>query len=73
MTTDTFIQENQTQLFKKGDKVVMHTCHESTFNKYKDKIWTCLTDSFLAKDKSEVVFLEGFSGYFLAKFLKKID
>ena len=46
MTTDAYIQENQTQLFKKGDKVVMHTCHESTLPVYKDKIWTCQTDSF---------------------------
>ena len=73
MTTDTYIQENQTQLFKKGDKVVMHTCHESTLTIYKDKIWTCLTDSFLARDKSEVVFLMGFSGYFSAQFLKKAE
>lgn len=70
MTTETYIQENQTQLFKKGDKVVMHTCHEATFEKYKDKIWTCLTDSFLNKGKEEVVFLMGFSGFFSAKFLK---
>lgn len=73
MTTDAYIQENKTQLFKKGDKVVMHTCHESTLPVYKDKIWICQTDSFISRSKSEVVFLEDFSGYFLAKFLKKVD
>ena len=70
MTTEAYIQENKTATFKKGDKVIMHTCHESTLEKYKGKIWTCLTDSFLARDKSEVVFLENFSGYFSAEFLK---
>jgi len=73
MTTGIYIKENQTQLLKKGDKVVMHTCHESTLLIYKYKIWTCKSDSFLARDKSEVVFLENFSGYFLAKFLKKLE
>jgi len=71
MTTENYIQENKTQLFKKGDKVVMHTCHESTLPIYKDRVWTCRTDSFLARDKSEVVFLKDFSGYFSANFLKK--
>lgn len=70
MTTDTYIQENKTETFKKGDKVVMHTCHEATF--YKDKIWTCQTDSFLDRGKQEVVFIEDFSGYFSAQYLKKI-
>ena len=71
MTTDIYINANKTTTFKKGDKVVMHSCHESTLEYYQDKVWTCLTDSFLAKDKSEVVFLEEFSGYFFTKFLKK--
>lgn len=70
MTTDAYIQENKTETFKKGDKVVMHTCLEAGFDVYKDKIWTCLTDSFLDRGKEEVVFLTGFSGYFSAKFLK---
>lgn len=67
MTTDKYILENKTQTFKKGDKVVMHTCGEAIY--YKGKIWTCLTDSFLDKGKQEVVFLEDFSGYFSANFL----
>lgn len=70
MTTDKYINENKTDLFKKGDEFLMHTCHESTIDEYKNKVWICQTDSFLARDKTEVVFLEGFSGYFNANFLK---
>lgn len=70
MTTDNFISTNKTQTFEKGNKVIMHNCHESTFEEYKDKVWICQTDSFLSKSKEEVVFLEEFSGYFLVKFLK---
>jgi hypothetical protein len=73
MTTDKYINENKTETFKKGDSVVMHTCHEASFEKYKDKVWTCQTDSFLDRGKQEVVFLEDFSGYFLAQFLKIQD
>lgn len=69
MTTDNYISENKTETFKKGDKVVMHTCYESKFEANKDKVWICQTDSFLARCKTEVVFLEGFSGYFLVEFL----
>lgn len=70
MTSDTFIQANKTSTFKKGDKVEMHSCAESNFPKYKDKIWTCLTDSFMDRAGQEVVFLMGFSGYFMVKYLK---
>lgn len=70
MTTDKYITENKTELFKKGDQVTMHNCAEASI--YKDKVWTCLTDSFLARGQEEVVFLEDFSGYFLAKFLVKV-
>lgn len=57
------------QDFKKGDKVVMHTCHESTLPEYKGKVWECRTDSYMDKAKQECVFLEGFSGCFLCDFL----
>lgn len=71
MITDKFISENKTETFKKGDKVVMHTCHEATF--YKGKIWTCKTDSYKTGSVDygfqELVFLEGFSGSFAANFL----
>lgn len=70
MTTDKYINENKTETFKKGNKVIMHSCHESTLEEYKDKIWICETPSFLDKAKQEVVFLEDFSGYFLSKYLK---
>ncbi|WP_158728625.1 hypothetical protein [Flavobacterium sp. I-STPA6A] len=70
MTTDKYINENKTKTFKKGDKVIMHSCHESTFEKYINKVWICQTDSFLDRAKQEVVFLEDFSGYFSAQFLK---
>jgi hypothetical protein len=73
MTTDKYINENKTETFKKGDAVIMHTCYESTFENYKDKVWTCQTDSFLDRGKQEVVFLEDFSGYFSAQFLKIKD
>lgn len=71
MTTDNYIQENKTETFKKGDKVVMHTCGEASF--YKGKIWICQTDSFLDRGKQEVVFLEDFSGYFSAQYLTKVS
>jgi hypothetical protein len=60
--TDTYINENKTSTFKKGDTVVMHSCGEANF--YKGKIWKCQTDSYLDRGKQEVVFIEGFSGCF---------
>lgn len=62
----------QLKNFKEGDKVVMHTCHESTLPEYKGKVWTVQSDSFISKSKDEVVFLEGFSGYFIASFLELV-
>lgn len=56
---------------KKGDKVVMHTCLESK-GKNLGKIWTCHTDSFKCEAGIEVVFLEGFSGFFYTKFLQPV-
>jgi len=56
--------------FKEKDRVVMHTCHESTKPQYKGKIWTCEMDSYVSKSGEEVVFLEGFSGCFMAKYLE---
>jgi hypothetical protein len=72
MTTDSYINENKTVTLKKGDTVVMQNCAEAKFPKYKLKVWTCQTDSFLDRAQQEVVFLEGFSGYFSTKFLKAI-
>jgi len=56
--------------FKKGDKVIMEGCAESTLPKYKGKIWICQTDSYIDKGGNEVVFLEGFSGCFFCGYLK---
>ena len=56
---------------KKGDKVVMHTCLESK-GKNLGKVWTCHTDSFKWEAGIEVVFLEGFSGFFPARFLQPV-
>ena len=70
MTTDTYINDNKTATFKKGDRVEMHGCYEASFDENKGKIWTCQTDSYLDRGKQDVVFLEGFSGCFSAKYLK---
>lgn len=72
MTTDSYINENKTNTFKKGDKVVMHSCGEANFPEYKGKLWVCLTDSYLDRGKQEVAFLEGFSGCFSAKYLQLV-
>ena len=58
-------------MLKKGDKVVMHTCGEAEY--YYGQIWTCQYDQFNAKNGSPVVFLEGFSGYFLVEYLQYVE
>ena len=58
-------------MLKQGDKVVMHTCGESDY--YKGKIWTCSSNEFTSSANQQVVFLEGFSGYFLVEYLQIID
>jgi len=70
MTTNNYISENKTEIFSKGDKVVMHSCHEATFPEYNGKIWKCQTDSFQSKSSTDFVFLEGFSGCFLCRYLQ---
>ena len=72
MTTESYINENKTSTFKKGDTVVMHSCGEANIPKYAGKIWTCRTDSYLDKGQQEVVFLEGFSCCFYAKYLQRV-
>lgn len=62
-------------LLKQGDKVVMHTCLESEGKNY-GKIWTCRSDEFTKGEgvyAENVVFLEGFSGYFTTEYLQKIN
>lgn len=55
--------------FHDGDKVMMHNCFEADL--HKDKVWTCQGDSYLACSGEEVVFLEGYRGYFDAECLRK--
>lgn len=62
--------ENFTPTLKQGDKVKMHNCFEAYF--HKDKVWTCRCDSYLDCSGEEVVFLEGYRGYFSAEFLRKV-
>lgn len=66
--------ENEKELkFKKGDKVKMYGCYEASLDQYKDRIWTCRTDSYIAKCGEEVVFLEDYSGFFSALYLIKVN
>lgn len=70
MTTDNYINEHKTATFKKGDKVVMHTCGEA--DHYDGRVWTCQTDSYMNRGGCEVVFLLYFSGCFSTDFLQKV-
>lgn len=72
MTTQDYINENKTKTFKKGDKVIMHSCCEANIPNFKGKIWTCKTDSYLDKGKQEVVFIEGFNGCFIVEYLRPV-
>ncbi|KAF2421636.1 MULTISPECIES: hypothetical protein [Bacillus subtilis group] len=59
-----------TKPLKKGELVVMHSCGEAEH--YDGKIWPCASDEFTDRADQKVVFLEGFSGYFLAEFLQRV-
>ncbi len=56
--------------FKKGDKVVMHTCGEAKY--YNGIVWTCSGDSY-ENNGGESVFLENFSGHFYCQYLQLVD
>ena len=59
---------------KKGDKVVMTNCGEAEH--YAGKIWECGSDQFKnhkGRDPEDVVFLNGFSGSFVCRFLSKVE
>ena len=58
------------RVLHKGDKVKMVECLEARGRE--DKVWTCQTDSFKCDAGVEVVFLEGFSGFFWTKYLRKV-
>lgn len=51
-----------------GDMVVMHTCIEA--EKYNNKVWKVRSEPWDLCG-SEVVLLEGYSGGFATRFLKK--
>jgi hypothetical protein len=55
---------------KKGQKVIMVKCGEAHF--YPGKVWVCRSDSFKTDHKPslEVVFLEGFAGWFWTEYLE---
>lgn len=71
MTTQDYIDNNETNTLKKGDIVKMINCVEAQVNQ--DVQWICQTTSFKDKGGDDVVFLEGFSGYFLCEYLDKIE
>lgn len=54
--------------FKVGDQLVMIDCFEA--KKYKDRVWTCRHQSYLASSGDYWVFLEGFSGSFICEYLR---
>lgn len=54
-----------------GDKVIMHTCAESTLGKYKDKVFACKSEPWDLCG-SEAIMLDGVRGGFATEFLKKV-
>ena len=66
------MNKKDTPKFLNGDKVKMVGCVEATFEQNKGKVWTCKGDSFRACSGDEVVFLEGYRGYFDASNLEKV-
>lgn len=57
-------------MLKKGDTVVMHTCGEAEH--YDGQLWVCSSNEFASSSGTQVVFLEGFSGYFMVNYLQKV-
>lgn len=55
-----------------GDEVVMHTCAESRLEKYKDKVFRCMSDPWNLCG-SEVILLDGVRGGFATEFLRKAE
>lgn len=58
-------------MLKKGDAIVIHTVAEA--DKYDGEIFICKSDEFTSQGGAQVVFLEGFRGYFAVKFLQKVN
>ena len=61
------------QKLEKGDYVVMHTCGEASVARNYGKVWTCKSDQFTNYSGEEVVYLNGYTGYFSVKYLQKIN
>ncbi len=59
--------------FKVGDKVKMVGSAEAEFPEYQNKVWTCESSSYLAHSGEEVVFLEGYSGYYMCAYLEEVE
>jgi hypothetical protein len=57
---------------REGDKVIMHTCAESRSDKYKDKVFTCLSEPWDLCG-SEVIMIDGSRGGFATEFLRKVE
>ena len=55
-----------------GDKVIMHTCSESTSEKYKGKVFTCISEPWDLCG-SEVIMIDGVRGGFATEYLKKAE
>jgi hypothetical protein len=56
-----------------GDKVVMHSCYESTMDKYKGKVFTVASEPWIIGGHSELVLLkEKPGGGFATMFLQKV-
>ena len=55
-----------------GDKATMHTCSESTFEKYKGKVFTCTSEPWDLCG-SEVIMIDGVRGGFATEYLKKAE
>jgi hypothetical protein len=58
-------------MLRTGDKVVMHTCMEA--EEHNGKLWTVRETEFTSMSGHQVVFLEGYSGYFYVKYLQYVD
>lgn len=61
---------------KKGDRVVMHTCIEARNPKNYGKVWTCKVDEYEQGEgvyHQSLIFLDGFSGSFMTKYLQKVN
>jgi hypothetical protein len=64
-------KRNKSSGLHEGDKVTMHTCSESRLEKYKDKVFTCMSEPWDLCG-SEVIMLDGVRGGFATEFLKKV-